>query len=118
MTQFTTEVFYLNWDMGGETSERVMDFMTGMREGAELDLKDLVENYRHVGTESFSVKTPEEAASTVWPKWNRGSGQESEAFHQAQTRSLNVGDVLEVSGPGGDVSRFMVASIGFEPVEL
>lgn len=77
--------------------------------------------YDHVGSEPVNRDNepddPDEATSIalglVWHRWNRGSGRESQTFIDAETRSLEVGDVLALNG-----DLYLVAPIGWRKVEL
>lgn len=55
---------------------------------SEDEFSDL---YREVN-DDLDVQDPEEA----WRQWNAGSGRESEAFYEAEERSMSVGDVVEI----------------------
>ena len=59
---------------------------------ADLSIGDLIEHYEFVGEEEVVD------LSDVWERWNRGSGRESQAFVEAETRSLSVGDVVVLDG--------------------
>ncbi|WP_135666801.1 hypothetical protein [Halorhabdus rudnickae] len=72
-------------------------------DGFELAEATFERLYEEVGTQSVTVGADEDAGvqsglSEVWHKWNRGSGKESEAFIEAETRSLEVGDLVEING--------------------
>jgi hypothetical protein len=60
--------------------------------GASLSVGDLVEHYERAGEERVVD------LSDLWERWNRGSGRESQAFVEAETRSLSVGDVVMLGG--------------------
>ncbi|ERJ05103.1 hypothetical protein HLRTI_002902 [Halorhabdus tiamatea SARL4B] len=67
--------------------------------------------YQEVGTESFSHSKVESIQRSVWARWNRGSGEESVSFIEAETRSLEVGDVIEVAGDYYMIAPFEWAEI-------
>jgi hypothetical protein len=67
----------------------------------------LIEHYELVGEEEVVD------LSDLWERWNRGSGQESQAFIEAETRSLSVGDVVVLDGDAYRCDR-----IGWTPIEL
>ena len=75
--------------------------------GASLSIGDLIEHYELVGEEEVVD------LSDLWKRWNRGSGQESQAFIEAETRSLSVGDVVMFDGDAYRCDR-----IGWTPIEL
>ena len=72
--------------------------------GANLSIGDLIEHYELVGEEKVVD------LSDLWERWNRGSGQESQAFIEAETRSLSVGDVVVLDGDAYRCDRIL----GFE----
>lgn len=59
---------------------------------ANLSIDDLIEHYDLAGEEEVVD------LSDLWERWNRGSGRESQAFVEAETRSLSVGDVVVLDG--------------------
>lgn len=72
--------------------------------------------YDQVGTDSVEVGTDDtdhDVLSTLWHGWNMGSGRERQSFIQAQTRSLEVGDIVELEG-----TLYMVAPLGWVEVDL
>jgi len=74
---------------------------------ANLSAGDLVEHYERAGEERVVD------LSDLWERWNRGSGRESRAFTEAETRSLSVGDVVVLDGDAHQCER-----AGWTPIEL
>ena len=60
---------------------------------SDLSIGDLIEHYDLAGEEEEVVDL-----SDLWERWNRGSGRESQAFIEAETRSLSIGDVVVLDG--------------------
>ena len=75
--------------------------------GASRSVGDLVEHYERAGEERVVD------LSDLWERWNRGSGRESQAFVEAETRSLSVGDVVMLDGDAYRCER-----AGWTPIEL
>ncbi|EMA43567.1 MULTISPECIES: hypothetical protein [Halococcus] len=75
--------------------------------GASLSIGDLIEHYELAGEEDVVD------LSDLWERWNRGSGQESQAFVEAETRSLSVGDIVVLDGDAYRCDR-----IGWTAIEL
>jgi len=69
---------------------------------------EFVRYYDFVGEDTAA------SVDDVWHKWNHGSGRESEAFREANTRSMEVGDVVRETDTG---RAFVCKSIGWERVE-
>jgi len=117
-------IHYLNWDLEtraegnpelGPASElfhkygveSVLD--EGEMPPSEFSEERFDELYREVATVEGEYDNPEE----LWREWNRGSGYESEAFSDAEERSMSVGDVVEIDG-----TYYQAKSIGFEEVQV
>lgn len=81
--------------------------LRGDPEGTTLSVVDLVEHYEFQGAEDVVD------LADLWERWNRGIGQESETFIEAETRSLSVGDVVVLDGDAYRCDR-----IGWTPIEL
>lgn len=119
-------IYYLNWDRehrdeeypepgpAGElfhklTVEEVLDEHEKPRERFEQD--EFSELYREV-TEldsDYSVDDLEQ----LWKEWNRGSREESWEFYEAETRSMSIGDVVEIDG-----TYYQAKSIGWKEIEV
>lgn len=76
--------------------------------GASLLVGDLIEHYELAGEEEEVVDL-----SDLWERWNRGSGRESRAFIEAETRSLSVDDVVVLNGDAYRCDR-----VGWTTIEL
>lgn len=74
---------------------------------ADLSIGDLIEHYELAGEEEVVD------LSDVWERWNRGSGKESQAFVEAETRSLSVGDVVVLDG-----DAFRCDGVGWTSITL
>lgn len=88
------------------TAERPRDLRHDP-EGTTLSVGDLVEYYRIAGEEDVVDLVD------LWERWNRGSGRESRAFIEAETRSLSVGDVVVLDGDAYRCER-----IGWTEIKL
>lgn len=86
--------------------ERARDIRCGFVDADDLTVEDFDELYEYAGFDTGAT------LDTVFGRWNRGSGAESEAFIDAETRSLSVGDIV-VDTDG----MHLVAPIGFERLE-
>ncbi|WP_254810655.1 hypothetical protein [Natronosalvus amylolyticus] len=87
-----------------------------------IDTADFEALYECVGTETVTLEGDNDRTeddiiarvlSRVWHGWNAGSGRESRAFYAAETRSLEVADVVSV-----DSEHYLVLPIGWEAFEL
>ena len=67
-------------------------------EGRFPDQDAFDELYDHVGTQPFDHSDTDAILGGIWERWNRGSGVESEAFIEAETRSLEVGEIVVFDG--------------------
>jgi hypothetical protein len=72
---------------------------------------DLIEHYDLAGEEEVVD------LSDVWERWNRGSGRESQAFVEAETRSLSVGDVVVLDGDAFRCDRIGWTSVAIREGE-
>ncbi len=72
-----------------------------------LTMSDLIEHYEFRGEEDVIDLVD------LWKRWNRGSGRESQAFLEAGTRSLSVGDIVVLDGQAYRCER-----IGWTAIEL
>jgi len=70
---------------------------------------ELARLYDEVAEETFSYDDPNKILPRVWARWNRGSGEESRTFLNAETRSLEVGDVVVIDG-----DHYLVEPFGWE----
>ncbi|HET7325471.1 MAG TPA: hypothetical protein VFJ06_14180 [Halococcus sp.] len=77
------------------------------RESAVPTLAEFVACYERVGEDHA------DDLRDLWQRWNRGSGNESQAFTDAECRSLSVADVVVF-----DESAYLCAPIGWRPLEL
>lgn len=78
---------------------------------SDLSIGDLIEHYELVGEEEVVD------LSDVWERWNRGSGRESQAFVEAETRSLSAGDVVVLDGDAFQCNRVGWTSIALQEGE-
>lgn len=78
---------------------------------SDLSIGDLIEHYELVGEEEVVD------LSDVWERWNRGSGRESQAFVEAETRSLSAGDVVVLGGDAFRCDRVGWTSIALQEGE-
>lgn len=115
-------IYYLNWDQ-----ERRADDSQELGPASELfhkynvesvldedekpptqyDEEEFNELYREVA--DVDVEDPEAA----WKQWNAGSGHESQAFYEAEVRSMSVGDIVEIDG-----TYHLAAPVGFKEIEV
>jgi hypothetical protein len=63
--------------------------------------------YEHVGDDRA------DDLNNVWEQWNRGSGDGSRAFIDAETRSLSVGDIVIFDGDG-----YLCQHVGWQLISL
>lgn len=92
-------IYYNNWHHARDRSESF-----AMRDAYEpLDVEnryhhdhpttgEFIAFYSYVGEDDLTQ------IEDAFRQWNAGSGQESYAFRQAETRSLSVGDVVRYEG--------------------
>jgi len=97
--------------------KRADDIRYGVRfEGQESVSSEALEDlYTEVGTETVSLETDTKdgdsglwALECLWHRWNAGSGRESRAFIDAETRSLEIADVAIV-----DDQHYLALPIGW-----
>ncbi|APX98625.1 hypothetical protein [Natronorubrum daqingense] len=72
--------------------------------------------YDHAGSDEIPAKRNPDllrVVSALWPRWNRGSGKESPAFIDAETRSLEIGDVAAVGE-----TLYLMTPGGWSEIEL
>ncbi len=121
----TLDVFQLyrgDWRTEGRAA-RADDIRQEVRHGdqAAVSYAEFSRLFDHKGTETVTVaveNTDEEsvvssALGRLWGRWNRGSGRESQTFVEAETRSLEVADLVAVDG-----DLFFIAPIGWREVEI
>ena len=60
--------------------------------GTSLSVSDLIEHYEFRGEEDVVD------LADLWERWNHGSGRESQAFLEAETRILSIGDIVVLDG--------------------
>lgn len=75
--------------------------------GTTLTVSDLIEHFELCGEEDVDDLVD------LWERWNHGSGRESQAFVEARTRSLSVGDVVVL-----DDEAYQCEPIGWTAIEL
>ena len=69
--------------------------------------------YEHVGSQEVNSDNHNEILNAIWQAWNRGSGGESEAFINAETRSLSVADVVVIED-----TAYLCVSFGWEEIDV
>lgn len=112
-------IHYLNWDLeegnDGPASELFHKYgVERILDEDELPPSHFSEErfdelYREVATVHGEYDDPEE----FWREWNRGSGQESAEFYDAEERSMSVGDAIQF----GD-TYYQARNIGFEEITV
>jgi len=69
-------------------------------DSTDIELEVFRDDYEEVGVDFVSAEDPHTAAWKMVPRWNNGSGQESEAFREAndarRATSFSSGDILIV----------------------
>lgn len=96
------KIYQLSNADGGRPRELRVD-----ADGTTPTVSDLIEHYDLCGEEDV------DDLADLWERWNRGSGRESQAFAEARTRSLSVGDVVVLSG-----EAYRCDPIGWTAIEL
>lgn len=101
-------IYYLNWDIPDANPlaedrfhkyhDEIPDRLT------ETEFDDL---YREVA--DIDTKNLEE----LYHEWNYGSGHESQAFVEAEVRSMSVGDIVRK-----DADHYICATIGWDKLDI
>lgn len=86
-----------------------------IEDSIELTKAEFDRFYDEVGVEEIEYEDAdtEEILGAVWQRWNRGSGAESRTFIDAKTRSLEVGDIVEIAG-----MYHLVEPIGWDEIQF
>lgn len=101
----TATIHYLDWDDPDNQDAR--------EKFADLHFDDTVseeefgEMYEEIATDVAAD------TETVFMKWNRGSGEESDEFIEKEVRSFSVGDIIEVNG-----SKFLCRTVGWQELDF
>lgn len=115
-------IYYLNWDKEHRTKENP-ELGTASNLFHKLNVESVLDEdekpgdtysrdefeqlYREI--REINVEDPEEA----WRQWNAGSGYESEEFHDAEVRSMSIGDVVKIES-----TYYQAKGVGWEEIEV
>lgn len=100
-------VYQIRYDLerGTDDGERALDIRMSMSDDP-ITPDEFARLYEYAGFDEGAT------LETVFARWNRGSGAESNAFLDAETRSLSVGDIVV-----DDDGMHMVARVGFDRLD-
>jgi hypothetical protein len=119
----TTKAEIYDYEIAVRQHQGRTPLITNQGEQTDVELEVFRDDYEEVGVDFVQAETLLEAAWQMVPRWNNGSGQESEAFREAneaqRATSFSTGDILIVIRSDCE-EREMYISDGFSlaPINL
>jgi len=117
----TTEAEIYDYEIAVRQHQGRRPLITNTGDTTDVELEVFRDDYEEVGVDFVSAEDPLSAAWQMVPRWNNGSGQESEAFREAneahRATSFSTGDILIVIRSDCE-ERAMYISDGFSLAEI
>jgi len=117
----TTEAEIYDYEIAVRQHQGRRPLITNTGDTTDVELEVFRDEYEEVGVDFVSAEDPLSAAWQMVPRWNNGSGQESEAFREAneahRATSFSTGDILIVIRSDCE-ERVMYISDGFSLAEI
>jgi hypothetical protein len=117
----TTEAEIYDYEIAVRQHQGRTPLLTRTGDQTDVELEVFRDDYEEVGIDFVEAETPLDAAWQMVPRWNNGSGKESEAFLRAneaqRATSFSTGDILIVIRSDCE-ERAMYISNGFELSEI